>query len=158
MNLFEQTWNRPSTETIEYKDQWRAGGLGYGFATHCTIGVGKIRKAVDSDLKTRILLVGTRLGTVVVAERNIAGVGLKYNANFHLKFPTSLRESLGVLAPLTPNMLLPIFGSEDGAILNVGLMLEDIFDFEIRHQAICEALENTFDNATIQGLYDPTYV
>lgn len=68
MNHFEEMYNTPINE-IPFNEEWNNGTGYYDFATKVDIPVGVVVKSYDTTSSRKLLLIGTRLGTVVVFER-----------------------------------------------------------------------------------------
>ena len=124
---FVEMYNDPKTLAVQFQESWN-NGTGYmDGATKLLIPRGQIRKSVTDPINNRkLLLIGTRFGTVVVFERYTDGNNGIYACNWPSRVPMAFKSALNATSSLSEDTICSLVGSRCNP--NVGKLIEMIFD------------------------------
>lgn len=139
MSFFEAVYEHPSTTQILFQNQWCVrGDRPYYGATSEKVRAGQVLKAHDKERSRRILLVGTRLGTVVVFDIYENGAGNFFGAQFPTWFPPAFAKTLlsdGATALNLQSQLL-LVGDPVSNKKNIGQLLTDFFNADEEYKRL----------------------
>lgn len=130
---FNQVYNSTSVLSIPYNSNWSNGTGYYDGATKYILAPGKIVKSVSPVGNNRkMLLVGTRFGTVVVFERYTDGANGIFVNNWPEGSKANLVQKLvNATSALSSDTIEKIIGGRFSFDLNIGQWIEAMFAKEI---------------------------
>lgn len=120
--IFESAFNDVEVEEIEYDQNWGNATGYFDYATEVSLSPGEIRKTQD-ETNRRLILIGTRFGTVVVFDR-FSG---QTNGGVYVSNIPGNNELISALVPLSaiaPLGMINILGARDHITDNIGVKIE----------------------------------
>lgn len=128
-DFFTKAFNDPNVEHIPFNDKW-INNSSLENACYQRVDSGVIQKSYDLRNQVRVLLLGTRLGTLVFYD----APEMRHLKRYHrlcipILFTNSLRAALGLVQYPAQNSICTILGLGKGVRKhNLGQMIEVMFD------------------------------
>lgn len=128
-NHFNNIYNSELVASIVFSESWKNGTGYYDRATEVEVPVGVVVKSYDETTKRKLLLIGTRLGAIVIFERYSEGAKGIYVSNTPACMPSSFVRILGLGSSINHNDFEHLLGNPGGR-MNIGQVIEQLFNFE----------------------------